>query len=345
MRVLRTDVARLIQQVSKAVESRNAIPVLGCVKLELSDGKLTATATDLDIEITGTIAAEGDDAAFCVDAKKLAAIVAKLAGDHIGIDPAEHRVTIKSGRSRFVLDTLPAADYPTIAAGDFDVGFRADLAALFAPVQFAISNEEVRYYLNGINMEPGVVTATDGHRLATLTTDAWPAHAPIIVPRKMVALMPKGEVAVSLSASRIRVETDGVTITSKVIDGTFPDYERVIPKNNDKAATVDNAAMRAAAERVAVISDESGRAVKLSFAGGSLALSVRGTGEADDEIECEYSGEPIHVGFNVNYLIDALGSMPAGPAVIALADPSTPALLTSPANAGLRVVCMPMRVG
>ena len=345
MRVFRTDLSRLIQQVSKAVEARNTIPILACVKLELADGKLTATATDLDIEITGTIEAHGDDAAFCVDAKRLAGIVAKLTGESLEITPADNRVAIKSGRSRFLLDALPAADYPDISAGGFDIEFRVDLAALFAPVAFAISTEETRYYLNGINMEPGIVTATDGHRLATLKTEAWPDHKPVIVPRKTVSLVPKGEIAVSLSPNRIRMESAGVTITSKLIDGTFPDYERVIPKQNGKAITVDNATLRAAAERVAVISDERGRSVKLSAAGGALALSVRGAGEADDEIECEYSGEPIHIGFNVAYLVDALGSMPDGEVVLRLADPATPALLTSPAAPDMRVVLMPMRVG
>lgn len=345
MRVSRTDFARLIQHVTKAVESRNVTPVLSCVKIELAAGLLTATATDLDVEITGTIEADGDDAAFCVNAKTLSGIVAKLAADHIDITPADTRVTIKAGRSRFVLDTLPAADYPTISAGAFDVEFTADLAALFAPVQFAISNEEARYYLNGINMQPGVVTATDGHRLATLAVDPWPAHTPIIVPRKMVGLMLKGECAVAVSAARIRVESGGVTITSKVIDGTFPDYERVIPKDNDKHITVDNAALRAAAERVAVIADDRGRAVKLVFAGGGVELSVRGSGEADDAIECDYSGEPTYVGFNVMYLVEALGSLPAGPVVLSLFDSGTPALLTSPAAPGVRVVLMPMRIG
>ena len=344
MRIARTDFGRLLAQTIKAVESRNTIPILGHVKLVNEGGALTATATDLDVEITGTIPAEGEDMALCVDAKLLAGIVNKIGGVMLDMAHDGNRLTVKAGRSRFTLDTLPVGDFPTMNTDNAAwVEFEADLAALFAPVMFAMSNEETRYYLNGINLEPGIATATDGHRLSTNRIEPWGEHAPVIVPRKTVGLMPKGAVKVALTNTKMRVVADGVTITSKLIDGTFPDYERVVPKNNSRVVTVDNASLRAAAERVSVISAERARAVKLEIAGDAIALTMRGEGEAADEVECNYGGEPIAVGFNSAYLAEMLGNLPAGEVELHLEDAGAPALLVSKQAEGLRCVLMPMR--
>jgi DNA polymerase-3 subunit beta len=344
MRLDRNQLARLLSQLSKAVESRNTIPVLACVRLVKENGALTATATDLEVEITGSMPADGPDAAFCVDAKLLAGIVAKLGSGEVDIEYDGNRATIKSGRSRFKLDTLPVDDFPSMAAGAMPEPFTADLAALVAPVAFAMSDEESRYYLNGVFLQPGIATATNGHRLASNAGNAWGEHAPVILPRKLVGILPKGDVQIALTDTKVRVVADDVTIISKLIDGSYPDYERVIPRDAGGVLTVDNATLRGAAERVATVAGDRGRSVRLSIASDTIELFMRGDGEATDSVPCSYSGAPIEIGFNVAYLVEMLANLPAGDVNIALTDGGAPALFTSPAAEGLRDVLMPVRV-
>jgi DNA polymerase III subunit beta len=263
-------------------------------------------------------------------------------------------VTVKSGRSRFKLNALAASDFPDMKEAGFDAEFSIDLAALFAPCMFAISTEETRYYLNGVFVhvdEGGKLraVATDGHRLSLHEVelpegaDTMPV---VIVPRKVSSILPKGDVSVSVGKSAIRIVSSGLTLVSKLVDGTFPDYKRVVPKDNDKIVTSERVDLSKAAERVTVVSQEKGRAVKLSIASGSIGLSVSGAeaGEASDEVEASYTGEPIEIGFNSRYLAEALGVLPNGPVNIAISDPSAPALLTSSAFEGLSITLMPMRV-
>lgn len=347
MLIAKQDFARLLSHVTKAVESRNTIPILSHVRLIAAGGRLTATATDLDVQVTANAACEGD-ISICIDAKLLGDIVKKAGGDTIDLDHSDGKVVLKSGRSRFTLQTLPVGDFPDFSVGEMPVQFEADLAAMFAPVKFAISTEETRYYLNGVFLEPGTATATDGHRLGThdVATGAdfsSMGQSGVIVPRKMVDLLPSGLVAVSLSATKICVETADVTIVSKLIDGTFPDYRRVIPTGNDKLVVFDRDEMMRAADRVATVSDQRGRAVRLSITPGQVELAVRGDAEATDVVQTEYSGEPVDIGFNARYLVDVLGQLPSGPVTMALEHGGSPALFTG-GKEGLRLVCMPMRV-
>lgn len=347
MRVERHAFARLLAAVTKAVETKNTIPVLATVRLIAADGKLTATATDLDVEIQSSIEAEGD-IAVCVDARLLAGIVAKVSGDFVDVDVTETETTLKAGRSKFKLETLPVEDFPTLDHGKFTVSFETDLSVIVKPVAFAMSTELTRFYLCGAYLASRdgrlEVCATDGARLATIKGGEAPEFDAIIIPRKAVGLIPDGAITLSLSAAKIRFTTGSTTITSRLIEGTYPDYERVIPKSNDKIVTFDGAALRAAAGRVALISIERAKGVKLTVADAEIALWGRGAGEASDAVAAEYEGESVEVGLNSAFLAETLSNMPDGQATMAIADGGSPVLFTSAAAPDLRMVCMPMRV-
>lgn len=340
MLISKHDLARLLSSVTKAVESKNTIPILATVRLVADGATLQATATNLDIEITGSVPADGS-LACCVDAKLLAGIVSKAGGD-IELEHDGNTLTVKSGRSRFKLQTLPVEDFPDLTAGEFTTTFEADLSTLFAAVAFAVSTEETRFYLQGVYLEPTAATATDGHRLAHVTA-ALPSFQPIIVPSKTVALWPKGSAHVSLSSTKIRIQTNDVVLTSKLIDGTYPDYRRVIPTGNDKYVLADKAALQAAVARVSTVADQRGRAVKLEIAPGQIGLSVRGDAEATDSVEVDYSGEPLEIGFNSAYLAEILANVPGETVRIALNDAGSPTLFTAPDKDGALSVLMPMR--
>ncbi|MGG7534645.1 DNA polymerase III subunit beta [Rhizobium sp. 12,4] len=352
--IVRSELARVLTNVGRVVESKNTIPILGNVKLSAVPGQLRITGTDLDIVAADVAPADVEqDGDICVDAKLLADIAKKAGGD-IAISLEGDRLIVKSGRSVFKLATLAAADFPDLKDGKYDASFDVDLAALFAPTAFAISTEETRYYLNGIFLhlhEDGDqylrAVATDGHRLSRHQV-AYPgedAFKGVIVPRKTVGLVPKGKVTVSVGDSKIQITAGDFVITSKLIDGTFPDYERVIPRANESRVIVDRDAFMKAADRVATVSSERGRAVKLSIAPGSIGFTVSNAdAAATDEIEAEYSGEPIDIGFNAAYLRDLFSVLQSGPVTIALADGGSPGLFTSAGFEGLTLVAMPMRV-
>lgn len=347
MRVARNEFARLLAQVTKAVESRNTIPILGHVRLVATAGTLTATTTDLDLQITGSMPAEGGDAAFCVDARMLAGIVGKASGDVVDLD-LDDRLTVKCGRSRFTLSVLPVEDFPTMDTGSYDVEFDLDLAALAGPVQFAISTEETRYYLNGIYLHVTdgkvVAVATDGHRLAKHIGSAAPEFRGVIVPRKTVGLLPKGTVRLAVSETKMQITAGDVVIVSKLIDGTFPDYNRVIPTGNEHIALFDGADMGKAAERLQIVSAGLERGVKLAVAGDEIGLSIRGEGDGVDTVPCTYTGPAIEIGFGASYLAEIVRIFPAGDVSLALADAGSPALFRSPKDESLLAVLMPRRV-
>ena len=338
------DLTRVLSAVAKVVESRNTIPILSCVMLTATpDSGLSVMATDLDILATaGAPATVNAAGSICVEAKLLTDIARKATGD-VTMILDDGKLVVKSGRSRFSLQTLSSEDFPDLGNHNYDAEFETDLAALFAPVAFAMSSEETRFYLQGIYLEPTAATATDGHRLGTNAANL-PTFEPVIVPRKLVGLVPKGAVKVSVSQQKIRLETDALTLTSKLIDGTYPDYRRIMPTQNDKLVKVDRDALMKAADRVATVSSERGRAVKLSIAPGSISLSVSSpdSGSANDEVEADYGGEPLDIGFNAAYLKELLGVLPAGEVTIALADSGSPTLVTG-GTEGLKLVIMPMR--
>jgi DNA polymerase-3 subunit beta len=365
----RGELARALAHVHRVVERRNTIPILANVLIRAGKNGIELKATDLDLEIVETVAAEVKQAnSTTVPAHMLYDIVRKLPeGAQVELQSSGDRgsLQVRAGRSRFTLQTLPETDFPDLAAGDMPHRFKlasADLKRLVEKTQFAISTEETRYYLNGIYLH--VVeekaaklraVATDGHRLAQFDLDAPKGAAGmpgVIVPRKTVAEMQRlledaGEEAeLELSAAKIRFSLGSVTLTSKLIDGTFPDYRRVIPVGNDKSLVVDRNEFQAAVDRVSTVSSERGRAVKLSLESGKLTLSVTNpdSGSAVEELEVEYGADALDIGFNSRYLLDITQQIDGDKARLMLADPGSPTLMQDNEASGALYVLMPMRV-
>ncbi len=368
--VERSELLKSLSHVHRVVERRNTIPILANVLVKTDDGKLSLKATDLDLEVTDSIAAEvNPGGATTVPAHMFYDIVRKLPeGAQIVLEGSGDRavLSLRAGRSRFTLQTLPESDFPDLAAGEMSHSFKlaaGDLKRLIDKTQFAISTEETRYYLNGIYLHAAGdakaptlrAVATDGHRLAQceLPLPEGAAGMPgIIVPRKTVGEVQRliengeGEVDVELSAGKIRFTIGNVVLVSKLIDGTFPDYGRVIPLNNDKELVVDKKEFEAAVDRVSTVASERGRAVKLSIAGGKLTLSVTNpdSGSATEEVEVDYDSEPLDIGFNSRYLLDIAAQIEGEVAVLKLADPGSPTLIQDKDSKGALYVLMPMRV-
>ncbi|WP_108662548.1 DNA polymerase III subunit beta [Acuticoccus kandeliae] len=366
----RAHLLKPLSHVQRVVERRNTIPILSNVLIDADGAKLTLKATDLDLEIVETVEAAVDQpGTVTVPAHILHDIVRKIPeGARIALDTNADgsTLTLSAGRSRFALQMLPESDYPDITAGEFSHSFKlpaGDLKWLIDRTQFAISTEETRYYLNGIYFHTIVVdgttmlraVATDGHRLAQAQLPApnGAAGMPgIIVPRKTVGELqrllddPDGELTLELSDTKIRVTFGGLILTSKLIDGTFPDYDRVIPKNNTKIMMVDRVDFASAVDRVSTVSSERGRAVKLSLVDGTLTLSVVNpdSGSATDELVVDFDAEPIDIGFNSKYLLDITGQLTAENATFALADPGSPTLIHDGDATKTLYVLMPMRV-
>lgn len=344
----RSELLRLLGLATKPVEARNTIPILGNILLNVYPDTASTTGTDLDIRVTATGPANVEEpGSVTVEAKRFEDIVRKLPAGAVNLATEPGYLVVKSGRSRFKLATLPVEDFPNIDAGEYDATFTADLAALFKPVQYAMSDEETRYFLKGIYLHTAEgklrAVATDGYRLAQHDGAAVDEFPGVIVPRKTVGLVPPGEISVSVSATKIRFVSDALEVVSKVVDGTFPDYQCVIPRDNPKVATVDRAALFAAADRVSTISSERGRSVKLAFADGALALSVRSEeGTAEDELAVGYDAEPLEIGFNAAYLRDVLGTFGDESVTMRLNDAGSPAVID--AGGPLLAVLMPMRV-
>src|SRR5499427_7967646 len=368
--VERAALLKSLGHVHRVVERRNTIPILANVLIKAERSKLAFKATDLDLEVTETISAEvGPGGSTTVPAHMFYEIVRKLPeGSQVVIEASGDRavLAVRAGRSRFTLQTLPESDFPDLAAGEMTHAFKlaaTDLKRLIDKTQFAISTEETRYYLNGIylhtagtNKAPTLrAVATDGHRLAQceLPLPAGASGMPgIIVPRKTVGEVQRliedseAEVTIELSQGKIRFTIGDTVLTSKLIDGTFPDYGRVIPQNNDKELVVDKADFAAAVDRVSTISSERGRAVKLALASGRLVLSVTNpdSGSATEEIEVEYAADLNDIGFNSRYLLDIAAQIEGEVAVLKLADPGSPTLVQDKDSKGALYVLMPMRV-
>jgi DNA polymerase-3 subunit beta len=366
----RAELLKSLGHVHRVVERRNTIPILANVLIRAEKSALSLKATDLDLEVIESISAEVAPAgSTTVPAHMFYDIVRKLPeGSQVALESSSDRavLAVRAGRSRFTLQTLPESDFPDLAAGDMTHKFTlpgADLKRLIDKTQFAISTEETRYYLNGIYLHVAGsgksqtlrAVATDGHRLAQtdLPLPAGASGMPgVIVPRKTVTEVQRliednaAEVTVELSSAKIRFSIGNVVLTSKLIDGTFPDYQRVIPTGNDKELVIDKKDFEAAVDRVSTVSSERGRAVKLSLSGGKLILSVTNpdSGSATEEIEVEYDADPIDIGFNSRYLLDIAGQLDGEVAVLRLADPGSPTLIQDKDAKGALYVLMPMRV-
>ncbi len=368
--VEQTALLKALGHVHRVVERRNTIPILANVLIRAEGSTLSLKATDLDIDIVEIIPAEvSAPGTTTVPAHVLYDIVRKLAdGAQVSLeqDGQSGQVSLRSGRSRFSLQTLPESDFPDLAPGEMSHRFEvvaSELRTLIEKTQFAISTEETRYYLNGIYLHTAEIggetrlraVATDGHRLALCDTVA-PQGASgmpgVIVPRKTVAELQKllsdndAVVSIELSSVKVRVSVGSIVLTSKLIDGTFPDYSRVIPQRNDKFLTVDRDEFARSVDRVSTISSERGRAVKFSLGDGKLTLSVHNpdAGQAIEELSVDYEATPLEIGFNARYLLDIIGQLEGDTALLKLADPGSPTLLQDREGAPSLYVLMPMRV-
>ena len=366
----RAPLLRSLAHVHRVVERRNTIPILSNVLLRASGDGLGLKATDLDLEVSEIVPAVVETpGATTVPAHMLHDIVRKLPdGSQVVLETSSDQTTlaVHSGRARFTLQMLPEQDFPDLTAGDFTHTFTVtseDFKRLIDSTQFAISTEETRYYLNGIYLHAVSpvdklrlrAVATDGHRLAQAELDApegAEGMAGIIVPRKTVSeiqrLLTEGDetASVELSDSKIRVTCGDVVLTSKLIDSTFPDYERVIPRGNNKALRVTCDDFTKAVDRVSTISTERGRAVKLSVSDGRMILTVNNpeSGSATEELSVEYDSDPLDIGFNSRYLLDIAGQLRSDEAVFMLADPGSPTLIRDSGDDDALYVLMPMRV-
>ncbi|MBB3695117.1 DNA polymerase III subunit beta [Sphingomonas sp. BK580] len=354
-----------LSHVQSVVERRNTIPILSNVLLEATaEGQLRLMATDLDLQINESVAAAVDQpGATTVSAHTLFDIARKLPeGSQVSLAAAEGRVTIVAGRARFSLGTLPRDDFPVIAEGELPVQFELPvdtLTQIIDKTRFAISTEETRYYLNGIflHVAEGVLkaAATDGHRLARVTVDqpeGAAAMPDVIVPRKCIAELRKlldevdGSVGVSLSGTKIRFDLGSAILTSKLIDGTFPDYSRVIPTANDKILKLDPKSFMQGVDRVSTIATEKTRAVKMALDRDKITLSVTSpeNGTAAEEVPGDYAAMPFEIGFNSRYLLDILGQIDTDLVEVHLADAAAPTLIRENDKSPALYVLMPMRV-
>jgi DNA polymerase-3 subunit beta len=369
----RANLLRCLGHVQSVVERRNTIPILSNVLIEAgADGAVKIMATDLDLQVIESMAAVSveQSGAITVSAHLLFDIARKLPeGSQVSFEAADNRMAVKAGRSRFSLPTLPRDDFPVIVEGDLPTSFELPaklLAEMIDRTRFAISTEETRYYLNGIFLhvseedQPVLkAAATDGHRLARFTVprpEGAEGMPDVIIPRKAVAELRKlldesldGNVEIDLSASKIRFTLGGeggVVLTSKLIDGTFPDYSRVIPTGNDKLLRLDPKSFYEGVDRVATIATEKTRAVKMGLEKDKVTLSVTSpdNGTAAEEVPAEYSSESFEIGFNANYLKDILHQIDSDTVELHLADPGAPTLIRQDEKSPALYVLMPMRV-
>ncbi|MEP2944131.1 MAG: DNA polymerase III subunit beta [Hyphomicrobiales bacterium] len=366
----RSTLLKSLNHVHRVVEKRNTIPILSNALLRTADGELMLKATDLDLEVVERVPAMVEaPGGTTVPAHILFDIVRKLPdGSEILLETDENDATmrVQAGKSHFNLQILPEDDFPELAADEFTHKFNlaaGDFRKIIDRTQFAISTEETRYYLNGIYLHAIEVdgarllrgVATDGHRLAQMqlpAPDGIDGMPGIIIPRKTVSEVQKllddaeQNVVIDLSESKIRFTVGNIVLTSKLIDGTFPDYSRVIPQGNDKELTVDRGVFTQAVDRVSTISSERGRAVKLSLASGQMILSVVNpdSGTAQEEIAVDYDSDSIEIGFNAKYLLDIANQLESETAIFKLADAGSPTLIEDNGTSDALYVLMPMRV-
>jgi DNA polymerase-3 subunit beta len=366
----RAALLKAVSQAQSVVERRNTIPILANVLIEAAESDVSFRATDLDIEVVDKATAQVERAgSTTVAATTLHEIVRKLPDGalvSLTADNAAGRLTVEAGRSNFSLATLPKEDFPVMATSEYTSNFSANasvLRRLFDKSKFAISTEETRYYLNGVYMHIADgdggkklrCVATDGHRLARIDADMPEGAADmpgVIVPRKTVGelrkLLEDDEmmIAVSVSETKVRFATPQITLTSKVIDGTFPDYTRVIPQGNTRKLEVDAADFARAVDRVATVSSERSRAVKLQLEEDRLILSVNApdSGAAEEELAVAYSDERLEIGFNAKYLLEIASQVDRENAVFMFNSSGDPTLMREGNDTSAVYVVMPMRV-
>jgi DNA polymerase-3 subunit beta len=347
------------------IERRHTLPILSNVLIERAAGVLSFLATDIEIQITarGAVEPGGEPRAVTVGARKLVDILRALPEDaEVTLQQQDKRLQLKAGKSRFALQTLPAEDFPRLAkpageAARFSLPQKA-LRRLLGLVQYAMAQQDIRYYLNGLLMvvEEGQLrlVATDGHRLAYVSTplEAQLARQEVIVPRKTVLELAKlladsdDEVRIELSATQAAFSFGAVDLVSKLVDGKFPDYTRVIPTGHRNRLLIEREVLRQALLRAAILSNEKFRGVRWVLTDGSLKIvsSNAEQEEAEESLEVSYGGDALDIGFNVNYLLDVLNNVPGGQVECSFGDASSSALIRFPSEAEFKYVVMPMRI-
>jgi len=353
-----------LAQVVNVVERRQTLPVLANLLVQVKDGQLSLTGTDLEVEMISRVAVDdAKDGETTIPARKLFEIIRALPdGSKVTVSQAAEKITVQAGRSRFTLASLPANDFPSIDEVEATERVRVPEAALKELIErtaFAMAQQDVRYYLNGLLFDLRGdalrTVATDGHRLALCETDlekASGAKRQIIVPRKGVTelqrLLESGdrEIELEVGRSHVRVKRDDVTFTSKLIDGRFPDYEAVIPIGADREVKVDREALRASLQRAAILSNEKYRGIRVEVSPGNLKISAHNPEqeEAQEEIEADTTVSDLAIGFNVNYLLDALSALRDEHVVIQLRDSNSSALVREASSEKSRHVVMPLRL-
>ncbi|NOX76893.1 MAG: DNA polymerase III subunit beta [Gammaproteobacteria bacterium] len=364
--IQREQLLKPLQTIVGVVERRQTLPVLSNVLVSVKNNRLSLTTTDLEVEMIATVDIEnGIDGDTTIPARKFVDICRALpdgATLNVSKDSEKERVTVRSGKSRFNLSTLPVTDFPNVdeAATQFSFSMPQNvIKQLIEKTSFAMAQQDVRYYLNGLLLEvaPGRVTsvATDGHRLALCAkeVDVQPSDViQIIVPRKGVVELAKlveGEdspVEVQVGSNHIKIRFDDYVFTSKLIDGKFPDYERVIPRNSDKSIIANRDNLRQAFVRTSILSNEKYRGIRFKLNSGLLQVQANNPEmeEAEEEIEVEYQGKELEIGFNVSYLVDALSAVSDETVNVELGDPNSSCVIRGSDDTSCTYVIMPMRL-
>ncbi len=354
-----------LQSVAGIVERRHTLPILANVLIRKTGSQIQLTTSDLEIQIRTTAELDGDEGNFTatVGARKLIDILRSMPSDQtVSLESSQNKLILKGGKSRFTLQTLPAEDFPLVQeAANFGPIFsipQKTLKALLSQVSFSMAVHDIRYYLNGILFvaegKQLSLVATDGHRLAfsSATLDVEVPRQEVILPRKTVLEMQRllsdkeGAIEMQFAGNQAKFSFEGMEFVTKLVEGKFPDYNRVIPKNHKNIITLGRATLLASLQRTAILTSEKFKGVRLNIEPGTLRVASNNAEqeEAVDELDIDYGGDAIEIGFNVTYLIDALSNMNQDMVKIELADSNSSALLTIPDDAAFKYVVMPMRI-
>ena len=363
LRAARDVLLKPLQAVIGVVERRQTMPILSNVLLVAKDDALSVTATDLEVELVAQTELEVETGGeITVSGRKLLDICRALPeGAEIEIIASAEKLNVRSGRSRFTLATLPATEFPTVE--DIKAGQTIELpqevlTRLIEKTHFSMAQQDVRYYLNGMLLETGGkhvrAVATDGHRLALCQAELDGVsleEQQVIVPRKGVLELQRlmsgdGILNVELGANHVRIQLEGIRFTSKLIDGRFPEYDRVIPKDSSNELSADRDVLRGALQRTAILSNEKYRGIRLIIRDSGVVLQAHNPEqeEAEEELDVTYSGDDIEIGFNVNYLLDALGAVDSENVTLSVQDSNSSCLIRDPASDDCKFVVMPMRL-
>ena len=358
-----------LQAVAGIVERRHTLPILANVLIRKSGSQVELTTSDLEIQVRTTAELDGDSGNFAttVGARKLIDILRSMPADQtVSLSASQNKLTLQGGKSRFTLQTLPADDFPLVQeAADFGPMFsvpQKTLKALINQVHFAMAVHDIRYYLNGILFvaegKSLTLVATDGHRLALAqaTLDVEIPKQEVILPRKTVLELQRllkdekegedGAIEMRFAGNQAKFVFSGMEFVTKLVEGKFPDFNRVIPKNHKNAVTLGRAPLLASLQRAAILTSEKFKGVRVNIEPGSLRIASSNAEqeEAKEELEVDYNGDAIEIGFNVTYLIDALTNMSQEMIKLELQDSNSSALITVPEQAGFKYVVMPMRI-